>query len=130
MQEAFIHAFQSIDSFRGEANLCSWICRIAINHCLDFLKKRKVDLKFDDQWENHSTGSYEMEPNLENYQVDQIKKAIEELPEGCRIIFQLHVFEEMEHKVIAEKLGIKEGSSRAQYVRAKAKIKEMIENNG
>ncbi len=130
MQEAFIHAFQSIDSFRGEANLCSWICRIAINRCLDFVKKRKVDLQFDEHWENHASGSYEMESNIENYQVDQIKKAMEEIPEGCRIIFQLHVFEEMEHKVIAEKLGIQEGSSRAQYARAKTKIKEWIHNNG
>ena len=130
MQEAFIHAFRSIDSFRGEANLCSWICRIAINRCLDFVKKRKLDLQFDDQWENHQTGSYEMQNDTDDFQVEQIKKAIEELPEGCRIIFQLHVFEEMDHKIIAEKLGIKEGSSRAQYARAKIKIKELVKNNG
>lgn len=89
-----------------------------------------MDLQFDDKWENHGYGSYEMEPHPESHQVDRIKRAMEELPEGCRIIFQLHIFEEMEHSEIADKLGIKEGSSRAQYVRAKTKIKEMIRNNG
>lgn len=130
MQEAFIHAFQSIDSFRGDASLCSWICRIAINRCLDFLKKRKVDLQFEERYDSHDKESYEMEESYEDFQVEQIKSALKDLPDGCRLIFQLHIFEEMEHREIAERLGIKEGSSRAQYVRAKAKIKEMIQYNG
>jgi len=125
MQEAFIHAFRKIDSFRGDANLGTWICRIAINKCLDHLKKRRVDLKFDDDWERKSTDSFDPNKN-ENYDVERIQSAMTQLPEGCRIVFYLYMFEEMDHKSIADKLGIKEASSRAQYARAKNKIKELI----
>jgi len=124
MQEAFIQAFERIDSFRGESQLSSWICRIAINKCLDHLKKRKLPLDMDAEVGfNHSavTENYE-----ENYDVDRIKKAMKELPEGCRIVFSLHLFEDMEHKSIAKKLGIKEASSRAQYARAKNKVIELV----
>jgi len=125
MQEAFIHAFKKIDSFRGEANLGTWICRIAINKCLDHLKKRRVDLKFDENWESKSTDSFDPNENG-NYDVERIQLAMNQLPEGCRIVFYLYMFEEMDHASIAGKLGIKEASSRAQYARAKNKIKELI----
>ena len=125
MQEAFIHAFIKIDSFRGESNLGTWICRIAINKCLDHLKKRRVDLKFDDDWERKSDASYSPESDS-NYDVERIQLAMQQLPEGCRLVFYLYMFEELDHESIAEKLGIKEASSRAQYARAKNKIKELI----
>lgn len=125
MQEAFIHAFKKIDSFRGEANLGTWICRIAINKCLDHLKKRRVDLKFDEDWERKSSDSFD--PNEDtSYDVERIQNAMTQLPDGCRIVFHIYMFEEMDHESIAVKLGIKEASSRAQYARAKNKIKELI----
>ncbi len=125
MQEAFIHAFNKIDSFRGESNLGTWICRIAINKCLDHLKKRRVDLKFDEDWERKSTATFNPGEDS-NYDVERIQLAMQQLPEGCRLVFYLHMFEEMDHESIAVKLGIKEASSRAQYARAKNKIKELI----
>lgn len=125
MQEAFIHAFKKIDSFRGDADLGTWICRIGINKCLDHLKKRRVPLDFDDNWENKVSGSYNIEGDS-NYDVERIQKAMKELPDGCRVVFNLHMFEEMDHETIARRIGIKEASSRAQYARAKNKIKELI----
>jgi len=104
MQEAFIHAFKK---------------------CLDHLKKRRVDLKFDEDWERKSSDSFD--PNEDtSYDVERIQNAMTQLPDGCRIVFHLYMFEEMDHESIAVKLGIKEASSRAQYARAKNKIKELI----
>lgn len=124
MQESFIQAFERIDSFKGDAMLSSWICRIAINRCLDHLKKRRVSLDFDTDWERLDTGGGET-ANA-NYDVERIQRAMKELPEGCRLVFTLYMFEEMDHRSIAKKLGIKEASSRAQYARAKNKIKELV----
>jgi len=124
MQEAFIQAFDRIDSFRGDSQLSSWICRIAINKCLDHLKKRKVPLDLDAELENGENSGTEMD--AVDYDVDRIKRAMQDLPEGCRVVFSLHLFEELDHKSIAQKLGIKEGSSRAQYARAKNKIIELV----
>jgi RNA polymerase sigma-70 factor (ECF subfamily) len=124
MQESFIKAFQQIDSFKGEAQFSSWVCRIAINRCLDHLKKRRVKLDFDTDWERLDA-TEEME-NGGNYDIERIKRAMDQLPEGCRVVFTLHMFEEMDHKTIAKKLGIKEASSRAQYARAKNKIIKLV----
>ncbi|NEN24452.1 RNA polymerase sigma factor [Cryomorpha ignava] len=126
MHEAFIHAFKSIDSYRGEAKLSSWICRIAINKCLDHLKKRKVKIIFSDNWEAENGHVHLFENSHESAEADRIKYALNQLPEGCRLIFNLHVLEEMDHATIAKRLDIKEGSSRAQYARAKNKIKEIL----
>jgi len=60
------------------------------------------------------------------YDIERIKRAMKDLPEGCRVVFSLHLFEEMDHKSISKQLGIKEGSSRAQYARAKNKIIELV----
>lgn len=125
MHEAFIHAFQKFDSFRGESQLATWICRIAINKCLDHIKKRKLDLEYDDKWEQRMV-NHEVKDEDSAYDIERIESAMKELPEGCRVIFSLHIFEEMNHESIAERLGIKEASSRAQYARAKNKIKELV----
>lgn len=127
MHEAFIHAFTRIDSFRGDCALSTWICRIAINKCLDHLKKRRVKLTYLNDWECRpeepaaAATAHEMP-----YDVQRILQAMEQLPEGCRLVFNLHLLEEMDHVTIAEKLGIKEASSRAQYARAKNRIKELV----
>ena len=124
MHEAFIQAFQSIDSYRGDAQLSTWICRIAINKCLDHLKKRKVEILYSDSWEREAESNLSIP--LENGDVDHIQTAIAQLPEGCRLVFNLHIMEGMDHETIANKLGIKPGSSRAQYTRARSKIRELI----
>ena len=124
MQEAFIHAFKSIESFRGDSQLSTWICRIAINKCLDHLRKRKVDIVFSDTWEREAGSDFSTP--LENCNVVHIQNAINQLSEGCRLVFNLHILEGMDHETIAVKLGIKPGSSRAQYARARTKIRELI----
>jgi len=121
MQEAFIQAFNRIDSFRGDSQLSSWICRIAINKCLDHLKKRRVQIDADAEMDQGIIAEEESD-----YDIARIKRAMKDLPEGCRVVFALYMFEEMEHKTIAKKLGIKEASSRAQYARAKNKIIELV----
>ncbi len=126
MHEAFIHAFAKIDSFRGESSLSTWICRIAINKCLDHLKKRRVKLEYDETWEQRGAGATDPHDDSADYDVQRIYKAMEHLPEGCRIVFNLYMFEEMDHQSIAEQLGIREASSRAQYARAKNRIKELV----
>jgi len=124
MHEAFIQAFKSIDSFKGNSQLSTWICRIAINKCLDHLKKRKVDIVYSDSWDQNIENDFSKP--IENYDVEHIQEAILQLPEGCRIVFNLHVLEGMDHEIIAGKLGIKAGSSRAQYARARTKIRQLI----
>lgn len=124
MQEAFIQAFDKIDRFRGDANLGTWICRIAINKSLDHLKKRKVALVFDENWGNHSDAQWEAEES--NYDMSRIKLALADLPTGCRLIFELRMLEEMDYEAIAAELNMKEASVRVQYARARNRIIELV----
>ncbi len=124
MQEAFIQAFEKIDRFRGEAELGTWICRIAINKCLDQLKKRKVNLVFDEKWSEHSDAQAEAEESA--YDLERIKLALADLPSGCRLIFELRMLEEMDYPAIAAELNMKEASVRVQYARARSRIIELV----
>jgi len=60
------------------------------------------------------------------FKVDHVRKAVEKLPEGYRIVFSLYLLEGYDHKEIAEILGVSESTSKSQFLRAKLKIKEML----
>jgi RNA polymerase sigma-70 factor (ECF subfamily) len=124
MQEAFIKAFNKIQ-FIGDAPPEAWLKRIAINTCLDTLKSKHQD------WEETDETFYianEPPPDEEeiNWKVEQIKIAIEKLPEKYRIILSLYLMEGYDHEEIAEILQLNEATARSQYARAKRKLIDII----
>ena len=60
------------------------------------------------------------------FKVDSVMKAMEQLPEGYRVVFSLYLLEGYDHKEIAEILGVTESTSKSQFLRAKQKIKAML----
>lgn len=125
LQEAFILVFKNINSFRGEASIGAWMKRIVVNKCLNHLKKKHphfipVD-ELEYQPEEDPVNEAEFELNVAN-----VKKAIDNLPDGYRIILSLYLFENYTHGEIAEKLGISESTAKTQYMRAKRKIRTWI----
>lgn len=123
MQEAFLSAFTKIDTYEGKVSFGAWLKKIVINRSLDQLKKRKV--KFEELNEKIP----DEEPvNLEisEIQMEQLKKAIQQLPDGYRVVLSLHLLEGYDHEEIAQILGISNGSSRSQYLRAKLKLRELL----
>lgn len=131
LQESFLDAFTSIQTFRGEASFGSWLKRIVVNRSINETKKRKVhfgELKSDVAEEPE-----ESQHDLPDCTIDDVKKAMEKLPDGFRIVFSLYMFEDWSHRDIAEKLGITESTSKSQLNRAKKKMAELIveqTNNG
>jgi RNA polymerase sigma-70 factor (ECF subfamily) len=95
---------------------------IVINRSLDVLKKRKLNfVSIDD------ADFREEEQDEESiYDVNAVKKCIQELPDGYRTILSLFVFEDYSHKEIAEHLNISEGTSKSQYNRAKKRLIELV----
>jgi RNA polymerase sigma-70 factor (ECF subfamily) len=61
--------------------------------------------------------------------VEKVKRAIQELPDGYRIVFTLYLLEGYDHKEIGEILDISEATSKSQYSRAKRKLREIIQND-
>lgn len=123
MQEAFLSAFKKIDTYRGEVSFGAWLKKIVVNRSLDVLKKRKA--KFEEVNER----TMEM-PDLEGMplevDVKEIKKAIQSLPDGYRIVLSLYLIEGYDHEEISQILGISNSASRTQYSRAKSKLKELL----
>jgi RNA polymerase sigma-70 factor (ECF subfamily) len=130
MQESFLSAFDKINSYKGEVSFGAWLKRIVVNRALDFLKKNKIeslplDEKIDKLSEEEETNEdIEVEDN-----VAEIKKAIEQLPTGYRIVLSLYLIESYDHEEIGEILNISASTSRSQYNRAKKKLIQIIENS-
>lgn len=127
LQEAFTDAFGKLETFRFDSGFGSWLKRIVINNCINELNRRKTDLEFFDDmhiFENEDeTDDREYENQLS---VQNIKKAMEFLPGGSRIIFSLYLLEGYDHVEISQILNISESNSKSQYMRAKNRIKEIL----
>lgn len=124
MQEAFLSAFEKINTYSGTVSFGAWLKKIVINRSLDSLAKRKAI--FEDI-ESHvgirDDSSDELLRNEEtDLRAEEVKNAIEKLPDGYRVILSLYLLEGYDHDEIAEILSISSSTSRSQLSRAKQKL--------
>ena len=125
LQDAFVSAFTHLQSYSGKATFGAWLKRIVVNKAINFLKKQRanfVELSVDFEFEDLA----ESEPDIE-YRVKTVQNAIQQLPDGYRIVLSLYLLEGYDHKEIGEILGISESTSKTQYSRAKQKILKLLE---
>jgi RNA polymerase sigma-70 factor, ECF subfamily len=129
MQEAFLAAFEKIDTYNGEVSFGAWLKRIVINRSLDELKKKRAELVPLDPTTTRDDFIEEInfsEDNIE-HEIERIKEAIKELAEGYKIVLTLYLLEGYDHDEISEILNISSSNSRSQYSRAKKRLKEILE---
>lgn len=127
LQDSFVKVFKNLSSFSGKATLGAWIKRIVINTCLNFLQKNKR-LSFI-QTETVANYSEEKEEKDTSVDMETIHHAVKKLPEGCRVIFSLHLLEGYQHKEIAKILEITESTSKSQYHRAKRLLRQHLKKS-
>jgi RNA polymerase sigma-70 factor, ECF subfamily len=124
-QETFIKAFSRLAEFRGEAALSTWLGSIAISITLNGLRKVKRvmerEVVLDDALMVSRT-TPAAEPDLK----DRLAKAIDDLPEGYRVVFVMHDVEGYTHEEISSSLGVHPGTSKAQLFRARARLRESL----
>lgn len=125
LQESFTEAFKRLDTFRFESTFGAWLKRITVNKCINEIKRRKTDLNFFDDMSYFKEHKDE-DDSLPKLNVKTIKKAMEDLPNGSRMIFSLYLLEGYDHREISQILSISESNSKTQYMRAKNKIKELL----
>ncbi len=123
-QETFILVWENLPGFRGEANMGTWIFRIASNHCLRQLekdkKRPKTDLPLHLPEETASDRTAE---------VELLYRFIAELPETDRIIISLEL-EEVKQGEIAQILGLSEGNVRVRIHRIKERLTQRFKEYG
>ncbi|MDX1284919.1 MAG: RNA polymerase sigma factor [Draconibacterium sp.] len=125
LQEAFTQAFMKLDSFRYESNFGSWLKRIVVNTCINAINKKKVELTYCEEIYHHDTAEENAEHEPE-FTVASVTKAMELLPEGGRMVFSLYLLEGYDHVEISQILGITESTSKSQFMRAKRRVVEIL----
>jgi RNA polymerase sigma-70 factor (ECF subfamily) len=126
MQEGFLKAFRHIGTYSGTVSFGAWLKKIIINTSLDLLKKKRPDFGTIEDFKNIAVVEEDdAVPDIE-YNLEKIKKALELLPDGYRVVFSLYFLEGYDHDEIAEITGISPSTSRSQLARARKKLLELI----
>lgn len=133
LHDGFIKIFTRF-SFRGESSLGTWISKVMVTQAIDYLRKQKRISQLmvnEEQLPDVADEESVAEQGI-RLSEELLMGFVAELPDGCRTVFNLFVFEEKSHKEIATLLHIKEHSSTSQLFRAKCllakRIKEYTEN--
>jgi len=120
MQDAFLSAFEKLDEFKGEVTFGAWLKKIVINKSLDYLKKDKM---YQNAESADSLQMFSEEPEIDlTERIEQVKKAMDSLPENYRIILSLYYLEGYDHEEISEILDLSYANSRTMLNRAKNKL--------
>ncbi len=130
LQNAFVDIFTKLDSFKFQSSIGAWIKRIVVNNCINFLKKRRLNLaELNEQVvsENKEVEKEVDVSDISHLDVKKIKNAMFQLPDGYRIIFSLYLLEGYDHEEISEILGISISTSKSQYSRAKKKMRDLLQ---
>jgi RNA polymerase sigma-70 factor, ECF subfamily len=132
-QEAFLQIFRKLGTYRGEAAFSTWVHRLTVNLVLMKLRRKGLwTFSLDDPGDD-SEDSRPMEIGAADTtltgSVDRLtlERAVEALPPGYRIIFQLHDIEGFEHREIAGMIGCSVGNSKSQLHKARMKLREMLQ---
>ncbi|MGE3401038.1 MAG: RNA polymerase sigma factor [Vicinamibacterales bacterium] len=127
LQEVFLQVHRKLAGFRGDSTLATWLYRLAMNHCLDYLRGREARM-------GRVTGSIDEEDAAEPVAPAPVgpvtrmdlERAIAQLPAGCRAAFLLHDVEGFEHREVAAMLDISEGTSKSQVHKARMKLRAIL----
>lgn len=122
VQETFIRAYQKMNLFAGRSALSSWLYRICINVGLEHLRRQKGTYETLD---DVNCGAVEPDQKKVLFK-RKLEKAIKHLPQGCRMVFVLHDIEGLNHKEIADRLQLAEGTSKSQLFKARAILRRVL----
>ena len=128
VQEAFIKAFSKLHQFKAEVTFGAWLKRIVVNKSIDALKSNKqrlveldevhlkvIDTSIDDKWLVDDAIT-----------LNEVKKAINSLPDKYKYVSMLYLIEGYDHQEISEILNISLVASRTQLSRGKVKLQELL----
>ena len=131
-QEAMVRIWRSLESYRGDCALESWVYRIAANCCMDFLRKKKRDRSVSmEPLREQGFDPADPSPGTEEQVVakddrQRLREAIAALPEDQREALILTQLEKVPYEEAARALGVSEGTVKSRVNRAKARLKEML----
>lgn len=132
LQETFLRAYRHWNSFKGTSKLSTWLYKIATNEVLRFLDKNKQVLLSIDELgpEDRSIGLEDRDQEDEEAErLIMLQKAIRQLPEKQKLVFNLRYYDELDYAEIAEILDTQIETLKTNFFYAKENIKKYIQKN-
>jgi RNA polymerase sigma-70 factor (ECF subfamily) len=126
LQEGFIKLFRNLEKFRGEGSFDGWVRRIFVNTAIEHLRRKNLNTIGGDGLENSCIDK--QQNGLDNLYEKDLINTSRTLSDGYRTVFNLYAIEGFSHKEIAMHLGITESTSKSQFSRAKALLRNIIQN--
>lgn len=130
LQNMFIKVWKNLANFREDSQLYTWLYRIATNESLSFLEqqKKRSSASLSDN-DNYLSNKLVADKDFDEKKLEwKLQKAIQELPEKQKAVFNLRYFEEMPYEEMSKVLETSEGALKASYHHAVKKIEEYILN--
>lgn len=125
LNAGFMKVFEKMESYSFQGSFEGWVRRIVINECLN--ENKKKHLVFE-ELNDLNEDLLSVEAIEEGDEIKAVLKAIAELPEGYRLVFNLYEVEGYSHKEIADELGIAISASRSQLARVKKILRKRLKN--
>lgn len=126
LNDGFISVFMNISQYKGNGSFEGWIRKTIVNKAIDHIrsnKKYKETVKYVDEYHDEPV-TVEIETN--EYDIKQLYKMIQYLPDLYRMVFNLYVIDGFSHKEIAAKIGVSEGTSRWYLSESRKMLKEKL----
>lgn len=139
--EAFGKAFTRMGSYVPNYAFSTWLYKIAVNNCIDFVRKKRltflsIDETMDDEGQQDYSStlrSYSLNPEeviIRDQKIMLMRSVLDHLSEKYRVMIELRYFQELSYEEIANKLGIPLGTVKAQLFRAKELLSELLHRPG
>ncbi|MDX5419961.1 MAG: RNA polymerase sigma factor [Hymenobacteraceae bacterium] len=130
-QEVFIKVWKNLENFRQDAQLYTWLYRIATNECLTFLssKRKKFFLPINDV-AAELTEKIDSSSDIDGDEIQlKLQKALLRLPDKQRLVFNMKYYDELKYEEISAILGTSVGALKASYHLAVKKIEEFLKQD-
>ncbi len=130
LQNAFVKVWKNLHNFRGDAKLSTWLHKITINESINFINKEKQRRQLEgDESDSFLANNLESDEYFDGDALQtKFQKAVLNLPQKQRMVFNMRYFEEMKYEDISEVLGTSVGALKASYHHAVRKISKEIES--
>ncbi len=140
LHDCFIKIFMNINQYKGSGSFEGWLKRIIINAAINWCKANKIRMQFynvdnvkepvayEEENQNNEEENNDVKTTIMNadFTKEEILHAVNRLPDGFRLVFNLYVFENYKHKEIAEELNIDINTSKSQLSRARKLLQKKL----
>lgn len=126
LQESFIDAFAQLRSFENKSTFGAWLKQIVVFKSITLLKKKRLSFTDLEKETEEIVEESTMDENEIEFTVQNIKKAMNQLPDGYRAVLSLYLLEGYDHEEIAEIMRISQSTVRTQFKRGKQKLLQLL----